>query len=268
MQFVFTYIRKPVGPGELWGRAACACRGASAALRRAGHSGAGQSGPSAAPAQPQRAQRCQGGTDPLLSGLGKKRKNLPGGKMEEQVCQADPRSCGVAEPGCGTGRVGARFALPAAVPCGTAGELRAGCGAERAVLRSSSRNSSDVPCAPQWMHLRFTERFSNFLSSAGTQLGAETGNWAEMLWSVGWRAANPQYYHPSISGERSSWRVCYLVFFLNFELYILQKVHSFSMSRVLVYFIWMCVNAAKSAYLECVCYNTGSSCTNKDFAVS
>lgn len=100
MQFVFTYIRKPVGPGELWGRAACACRGASAALRRAGQSGAGQSGPSAAPAS----AALPGRDRPPPLRPREKRKNLPGAKMEEQVCQADPRSCGVAEPGCGTGR--------------------------------------------------------------------------------------------------------------------------------------------------------------------
>lgn len=109
MQFVFTYIRKPVGPGELWGRAACACRGASAALRRAGHSGAGQSGPSAAPAQPQRAQRCQGGTDPLLSGLGKREKTCQGEKWRSRYVRRILAAAGWRSRG--AGRVGSERGL-------------------------------------------------------------------------------------------------------------------------------------------------------------
>lgn len=203
MQFVFTYIRKPVRPKGL-GRAVRACG-------RRGRSGrAGQERSERSPRRPHRtaSQRQPGeGLSPLLR-LREKRKKLQGEKWRSRYVRRILAAGGWR--GRCAERVGARFALPAAAASKTPCELHGGCGAKRAVLRGSPVTCLTIHVLLSRMHLRFTADSQTFLALMEHR--------CELRLEIkprcfGWSAANPWCYHPSISGKRSSWRVCCLVFF-------------------------------------------------------
>lgn len=117
MQFVFTYIRKPVRLKRARRGCGLPARGARSepTPRRAGVRGGWteRSPPPAAPAAPAQRSARPGRTVPcppppprFLQLQERKKKNCRGCKMEKQVCQADPRSWRVAVLGArgGSGR--------------------------------------------------------------------------------------------------------------------------------------------------------------------
>lgn len=139
---MFTYIRKPVRPRGALGQGCEPARGASALRGAAG----GAERPERSPRRPQRSAR-QGRTVPASSASGKGKKTAGGENGEAGM------SGGSSQLGCGGVGVrrGSERGLPFQVPFPVerlVGSVRAA-GQSGRCCGSSSRNLSDIPCAPK-----------------------------------------------------------------------------------------------------------------------